>query len=86
MLKLVTAPAGGEGSQQEHAIGNLVRATWLIHDMAVWRTNVIYLYAPGGPWIATTEESDGTGQLEAKPTWHKAADRDRLIQLSIPWD
>jgi len=81
LLKLVTATAGDEGSQQEHAIGNFVRATWLIHDMAVWRTDVIYLYAPGGPWIATTEASDGTGQMEAKPTWHKSADRDHLIQL-----
>jgi hypothetical protein len=81
LLKLVTAPAGDEGSQQEHAIGNFVRATWLIHDKAIWRMDVIYLYAPGGPWIATTEDSDRTGQLGAKPTWHKATDRDSLIQL-----
>jgi hypothetical protein len=48
--------------------------------MAVWRRDVIYLQAPGGPWIATTEDS-GSGKLDGKPTWHKATDRDQLIQL-----
>ncbi|MET9311460.1 hypothetical protein ABZX12_06515 [Kribbella sp. NPDC003505] len=68
-----------EGTGESHAIGSFVRATWLIHDMSVWRIDVIYPDAPGGPWIATEEF---TGELKpAQPTWHRSTAPVKLLQL-----
>ena len=58
--------AGSAGDVEEHASGRFVRATWLIHDMSVWRIDIIYPDAPGGPWIATTE-SLTTGTMPETP-------------------
>ncbi|GAB3925523.1 hypothetical protein GCM10029976_018930 [Kribbella albertanoniae] len=64
---------------EQHEVGAFVRATWLIHDMSVYRLDVIYPDAPGGPWIATTEVSDGSST--ARPTWHRATDPVALVKL-----
>jgi hypothetical protein len=74
---------GAEGSTvsgESHQAGRFVRATWLIHDMSVWRIDIIYPEAPGGPWIATTE-SLTTGTMPEKPTWHTATDPAALVEL-----
>ncbi|WP_327634248.1 hypothetical protein OHB24_30210 [Kribbella sp. NBC_00482] len=63
----------------EHLSGRFVRATWLIHDMSVWRIDIIYPDAPGGPWIATEELTSDT--KPAKPTWHRATDPVKLLKL-----
>ncbi len=63
----------------EHPSGRFVRATWLIHDMSVWRIDVIYPDAPGGPWIATEDLMSDT--KPAKPTWHRATDPVKLLKL-----
>ncbi|ADB32839.1 hypothetical protein Kfla_3785 [Kribbella flavida DSM 17836] len=76
-------PQGGPESEQDHAVGAYVRAAWLIHDMAVWRLDVIYPDAPGGPWIATTRDVTGSGTLPEKPVWHRAADSVRLVKLLV---
>jgi hypothetical protein len=55
----------------DHVNGNFVRATWLVHDMSVWRIDIIYPDAPGGPWIATSELLT-TGSMPEKPSWHIA--------------
>lgn len=68
--------------QQEHASGNYVRATWMIHDMTPWRLDLIYPDAPGGPWIATTESAGG-GQLPDKPVWHRATNDVQLVKLLV---
>lgn len=65
----------------EHDVGRFVRAAWLVHDMMVWRLDVIYPDAPGGPWIATTESRDGSGKMPADPVWHRAADGASLLKL-----
>ncbi|MGW6196666.1 hypothetical protein ACWF0M_11025 [Kribbella sp. NPDC055110] len=62
-----------------HPSGRFVRATWLIHDMSVWRIDIIYPDAPGGPWIATEDLMSGT--KPAKPTWHRATDPVKLLKL-----
>jgi hypothetical protein len=72
--------AGSAGDVEEHASGHFVRATWLIHDMSVWRIDIIYPDAPGGPWIATTE-SLTTGRVPETPTWHLATDGAALVKL-----
>ena len=64
----------------EHAAGRFIRATWLIHDMSVWRIDIIFPDAPGGPWIATSD-SMPTGTMPAKPTWHTAANPVGLLKL-----
>ncbi|WP_410787330.1 hypothetical protein [Kribbella sp. C-35] len=63
----------------EHLSGRFVRATWMIHDMSVWRIDIIYPDAPGGPWIATEELMSDT--KPAKPTWHRATDPVKLLKL-----
>jgi hypothetical protein len=65
---------------ERHDAGHFVRATWLIHDMSVWRIDVIYPDAPGGPWIATSESYDGN-VANIKPVWHTAADPAALVKL-----
>jgi len=74
------AGSQGAGDTNDHASGKFVRATWLIHDMSVWRIDLIYPDAPGGPWIATTE-SLTSGTMPEKPTWHKASDGVGLVEL-----
>lgn len=63
-----------------HDSGRFVRATWLIHDMSVWRIDIIYPDAPGGAWIATRASMDGSS-LPENPTWHQATDSATLVKL-----
>ena len=65
------------GDPEEHMSGNFVRATWLIHDMSVWRIDIIYPDAPGGPWILSENTLDGSG----KPVWHRSTNPVQLVQL-----
>jgi hypothetical protein len=67
---------------EEHAIGNEVTATWLIHDVSVWRVDRIYLDAPGGPWIATQTSVDGSGDIWSSPVqWHNATQGKAVVGL-----
>ncbi|TDD55724.1 hypothetical protein E1263_25970 [Kribbella antibiotica] len=63
-----------------HEAGAFVRATWLIHDMNVWRIDIIYPDAAGGPWIATSESKNGSPEL-SKPVWHTSTDPVALTKL-----
>jgi hypothetical protein len=65
---------------ERHDSGHFVRATWMIHDMSVWRIDIIYPDAPGGPWIATSESFDGN-VANIKPVWHAAVDPIVLLKL-----
>ncbi|WUJ69146.1 hypothetical protein OG809_29050 [Kribbella soli] len=71
------APKGDEGGTA-HEAGKFVRATWLIHDMSVWRIDIIYPDAPGGPWISTQEFN---GTTPSKLTWHRPPDPERLREV-----
>lgn len=79
LQNLIQGPSKPDPGGDVHSVGKFVRATWLIHDMSVWRIDVIYPDAPGGPWISTEEFLTGT--KPAKPTWHRAADPARLLQV-----
>lgn len=79
LQNLIQGPSTPDAGSEIHSIGKFVRATWLIHDMSVWRIDVIYPDAPGGPWISTEEFMDGT--KPARPTWHRAADPERLLEV-----
>lgn len=74
-----TGAPSDEVDGEVHSSGRFVRATWLIHDMTVWRIDIIYPDAPGGPWIATGEFFDGT--RPASLAWHRAAEPVRLVRL-----
>jgi hypothetical protein len=65
---------------ERHDSGHFIRATWMIHDMSVWRIDIIYPDAPGGPWIATSESYDGNVE-SIKPVWHTAVDSTALVKL-----
>ncbi|GAA1567339.1 hypothetical protein GCM10009789_20960 [Kribbella sancticallisti] len=70
-----------EASAEHRGVGKFIRATWLIHDMSVWRLDLIYPDAPGGPWIATTMDTNGSGRMPETPVWHRATDGVRLLKL-----
>jgi hypothetical protein len=72
------ATAGNGGTS--HESGEFVRATWLIHDMSVWRLDVIYPQADNGPWIATTT-MDENGRMSETPVWHRSSDPVKLLKL-----
>jgi hypothetical protein len=63
-----------------HRSGPLIRATWLIHDVIVWRTDEIFLEAPGGPWIATTLRDPGGGPAKTVQ-WHTSSRPGDLIAV-----
>jgi hypothetical protein len=61
-------------------IGPSVGATWLIHDMTVWRVDMIYPDASGGPWIST-RLIDDNGDLSSDQIWHRATNGAALLKL-----
>jgi hypothetical protein len=67
-------------TSRQHESGEFIRATWLIHDMSVWRLDVIYPLAPNGPWIATTT-MDENGRMSETPVWHRSSDWVKLLKL-----
>lgn len=78
----VGVPSNAETGGDDRSIGGFIRATWLIHDMSVWRLDIIYPDAPGGPWIATTEDQGMSGQgLNAQPVWHRSINGARLTEV-----
>jgi hypothetical protein len=66
---------------EEGANTRVIRATWLIHDTSVWRTDLIYPDAEGGPWVATQEDRSGAGNFDGRPVWHPAADGPALMKV-----
>jgi hypothetical protein len=61
-----------------HESGPVIRATWLIHDVSVWRVDLIY--PEGDGWIATTM-SDENGRMSDSPVWHRSADPTKLFTV-----
>jgi hypothetical protein len=65
-----------------HETGSLVTLTWLVHDVAVWRVDRVYVGGKGGPWIATQAVMNGSGNVYDSPvSWHKATDGPGLVAL-----
>ncbi|MEU4389503.1 hypothetical protein [Kribbella sp. NPDC023855] len=84
LRRLLDTQAAGEAGP--HDIGPAIRATWLIHDVTPWRTDVIYPDAPGGPWISTVLDLDSADGLTGARFWHRAADSVQLIKLLVSLD
>jgi hypothetical protein len=71
-----------DSSGTGHEFGSGVTLTWLVHDVAVWRVDRVYLDAEGGPWIATQSDMTASGNVYDSPTvWHTAADGGALRGL-----
>lgn len=72
----VEQPPGGESPPGglENSFGHEIRLTWLIHDMAVWRVDRIYL-TEDAVWINTSQGWEGEPKRES---WHRAAQPDQL--------
>lgn len=71
-----------DSSGTVHDVGSGVTLTWLIHDVAVWRVDRVYLDAEGGPWIATQLVMNDSGNVYDSPTvWHTATDAGGLRGL-----
>lgn len=58
-----------------------VRLTWMIHDMTVWRLDVIHQTEDGSWMIETRQSSDGSDVWQATPVWHRPADPAALFEL-----
>lgn len=65
---------------QGRRVGPTVTVSWLLRDTAVWRTDVIYYRAPGGPWIETEIRIDGV-DADSRTEWHTSSDADRLVAV-----
>ena len=69
-------------SGASHEFGSGITLTWLIHDVAVWRVDRIFVNAKGGPWISTQLVMNESGNVYDSPVvWHAAADGPALMAL-----
>jgi hypothetical protein len=82
-----TPPAGADnqgasGTNEDSGPG--VTVTWLMHDVAVWRVDRVYLNAKGGPLISTQTNIDGDEDfLGQPPTWHEADDNAKALIMLL---
>jgi len=69
-------------SGASHEFGSGITLTWLVHDVAVWRVDRIFVDAKGGPWISTQLVMNDSGNVYDSPVvWHAAADGPALTAL-----
>jgi hypothetical protein len=74
--------SGKVDTSGSHAFGSAVTLTWLIHDVAVWRVDRIYLDAEGGPWVSTQLVMNDSGNVYDSPSvWHTVTDAGALRGL-----
>jgi hypothetical protein len=82
-----TPPAGADnqgasGTNEDSGPG--VTVTWLMHDVAVWRVDRVYLNAKGGPLISTQTNIGGDEDfLGQPPTWHEADDNAKALIMLL---
>ena len=73
-----TATADAVGPIRD--FGGGVTMTWLIHDVAVWRVDRVFVGDKSGPWIATQSDMNASGNVYDSPvTWHRATDGPALV-------
>lgn len=60
---------------------NQVNITWLVHDVAVWRTDHVVMSATDGPWVQTRISYDGATGYGDPGTWHRGTDPALLVDL-----
>lgn len=60
---------------------NQVNITWLVHDVAVWRTDHIVMSAADGPWVQTRISYDGATGYSDPGIWHRGTDPTLFLGL-----
>jgi len=73
-----SAPAVSDGRWTPGSGG--ITATWLMHDIVVWRVDHIFVQA-GDVSIASVSDMAGISSFDANPTWHRARDPKGLTSL-----
>lgn len=71
---------GGEESEVGHASGPGVTVTWLVHDVAPWRVDRVYVGNAGEVWISTQLGMDAS-IWDSAPVWHQPENGKRLAAL-----
>jgi hypothetical protein len=67
--------AGADASPGERpraGDGDVVTLTWLIHDVQVWRVDLVHLGGTGAPWVESRQVTDGRSVQDAPASWHRA--------------
>lgn len=64
-----------------HEDGPGVTVTWLIHDVAPWRVDHIYLEGKGAPWIATQLVAETGSTWDSPIVWHQPSSGAQLAAL-----
>lgn len=59
----------------------LIRLTWLIHDMQVWRIDRLYITPSNGIWIESVADETGGDDFERAGRWHRPHDATTLLAL-----
>ncbi|MBC6445687.1 hypothetical protein [Actinokineospora xionganensis] len=79
-IRLDSALSGGSAAAPYES-NSYFTATWLLHDVDVWRTDRIYL-TPAGPVIETrTVHGHDQGIWDAPASWHTSSSPKELIAL-----
>lgn len=85
-----SVPATSAADRPRNADGPYVTATWLIHDVMVWRIDRIFFLGADDVWVVTETSWDGglTGEGlspnesgSATAVWHRPADPEALTAL-----
>ncbi|HVK24283.1 MAG TPA: hypothetical protein VM677_23255 [Actinokineospora sp.] len=77
--RLENALEGGS-TEPANPDGSYVTATWLIHDVQVWRTDRVYLTS-SGPVIETRTTMNDSNIWDAPATWHTSSAPADLLAL-----
>jgi len=77
---------GDPGDGPSRAGATYLNVTWLVHDVIVWRTDMVLLDRSGGAWIATSTETFGEESASDEPIWSRLADPDRVRELAASLD
>jgi len=74
-----SAPALSDGRWTPGSGG--ITATWLMHDVVVWRVDHIFAGPDATVSIASVSDMAGISSFDANPTWHRARDPKALTTL-----
>ena len=76
-------PAGSLSQPARVDLDNetVVRLTWMVHDVSVWRIDGIYITRSDGIWVNTVTDQ-GSGNLRDRPgRWHRPSNDAALLAV-----
>ncbi|MGH3861799.1 hypothetical protein [Actinokineospora sp.] len=78
---LLDGALSGGAAAAPYESNSYVTATWLIHDVDVWRTDRIYLTSAGPVIESRTVRADGQGIWDVPASWHTSSSPKELMAL-----